>query len=120
MCPPCLSSSLSAGSGATKAKAASSISSPAKPGSSLAIQAGNNAGHTIVNERGEFKLHLVPAGIFYPDKTCVIGNGVAVDPEVLLGEIGRLQSKGIDTSRLVLSDRAQVIMPWHVAARPPR
>ena len=75
--------------------------------------AGNNAGHTIVNERGEFKLHLVPAGIFYPDKTCVIGNGVAVDPEVLLGEIDNLKAKGIDTSRLVLSDRAQVVMPWH-------
>ena len=75
--------------------------------------AGNNAGHTIVNERGEFKLHVVPAGIFYPDKTCVIGNGVAVDPEVLLGEIDSLQSRGIDTSRLVLSDRAHLIMPWH-------
>ncbi len=75
--------------------------------------AGNNAGHTIVNDRGEFKLHLVPAGIFYPEKTCVIGNGVAVDPEVLLGEIEGLQDKAIDTSRLVLSDRAQVIMPWH-------
>lgn len=77
--------------------------------------AGNNAGHTIVNDRGEFKLHLVPAGIFYPDKTCVIGNGVAVDPEVLLGEIEGLHSNGIDTSRLVLSERAQVIMPWHRA-----
>lgn len=76
--------------------------------------AGNNAGHTIVNERGEFKLHLVPAGIFYPEKTCVIGNGVAVDPEVLLDEIESLRDKGIDTSRLVLSDRAQVIMPWHI------
>jgi adenylosuccinate synthase len=75
--------------------------------------AGNNAGHTIVNDRGEFKLHLVPAGIFYPDKTCVIGNGVAIDPEVLLGEIKSLQDKGIDTSKLIVSDRAQVIMPWH-------
>jgi len=77
--------------------------------------AGNNAGHTIVNERGEFKLNLVPAGIFYPEKTCVIGNGVAVDPAVLLGEIGMLHSKGIDTSRLMLSDRAQLVMPWHIA-----
>lgn len=77
--------------------------------------AGNNAGHTIVNERGEFKLNLVPAGIFYPEKTCVIGNGVAVDPGVLLSEIEGLQAKGIDTSKLVLSDRAQLIMPWHVA-----
>ncbi|WP_322819730.1 adenylosuccinate synthase [Tepidiforma sp.] len=75
--------------------------------------AGNNAGHTIVNELGEFKLHLVPAGIFYPEKTCVIGNGVAIDPEVLLGEIDGLERKGIDTSRLVVSDRAHVIMPWH-------
>jgi adenylosuccinate synthase len=77
--------------------------------------AGNNAGHTIVNDRGEFKLHLVPAGIFYPEKTCVIGNGVAVDPEVLLDEIDSLEAKGIDTSRLVVSDRAQMIMPWHKA-----
>jgi adenylosuccinate synthase len=75
--------------------------------------AGNNAGHTIVNDRGEFKLNVVPAGIFYPEKTCVIGNGVAVDPAVLLSEIEGLQAKGIDTSKLVLSDRAHVIMPWH-------
>lgn len=75
--------------------------------------AGNNAGHTIVNERGEFKLHLVPAGIFYPDKTCVIGNGVAVDPEELLSEIDHLEARGVNTARLVLSDRAQVVMPWH-------
>lgn len=75
--------------------------------------AGNNAGHTIVNDRGEFKLHLVPAGIFYPDKTCIIGNGVAVDPEVLLGEIDNLEAKGISTTRLMLSDRANLIMPWH-------
>lgn len=76
--------------------------------------AGNNAGHTIVNERGEFKLHLVPAGIFYPEKTCVIGNGVAIDPEVLLGEIEHLDKNGIDTTKIVVSDRAQVIMPWHI------
>src|SRR3972149_5593908 len=65
--------------------------------------------------RGEFKLHLVPAGIFYPEKTCVIGNGVAVDPEVLLDEIDSLETKGIDTSRLIVSARAQLIMPWHRA-----
>ncbi|MFN0147957.1 MAG: adenylosuccinate synthase [Dehalococcoidia bacterium] len=76
--------------------------------------AGNNAGHTIVNERGEFKLHLVPAGIFYPEKTCVIGNGVAVDPGVLLGEIDTLEAKGVSTKRLMVSDRAQMVMPWHV------
>ena len=66
-----------------------------------------------MNERGEFKLNVVPAGIFYPEKTCVIGNGVAVDPAVLLSEIEGLEAKGINTSRLVLSDRANVIMPWH-------
>ena len=76
--------------------------------------AGNNAGHTIVNERGEFKLHLVPAGIFYPEKTCIIGNGCAVDPEVLLGEIQQLEARGVSTARLMVSDRANVIMPWHV------
>ena len=75
--------------------------------------AGNNAGHTIVNDLGEFKLHLVPAGIFYPEKTCLIGNGVAVDPEVLLDEISQLDSRGIDTSKLWVSARAQVVMPWH-------
>lgn len=75
--------------------------------------AGNNAGHTIINDKGEFKLHLVPAGIFYPEKTCLIGNGVAIDPEVLLQEIGQLEERGIDTSKLIVSDRAQAIMPWH-------
>ncbi len=76
--------------------------------------AGNNAGHTVVNELGEFKLHLVPAGIFYPDKVCVIGNGVVVDPAVLLGEIEELESRGVSVrGRLFLSDRAQVLMPWH-------
>jgi adenylosuccinate synthase len=76
--------------------------------------AGNNAGHTIINELGEFKLHLVPAGVFYPDKTCIIGNGVMVDPEELLKEIGDLESRGVDVKgRLFVSDRAQVLMPWH-------
>ena len=76
--------------------------------------AGNNAGHTVINELGEFALHLVPAGIFYPDKVCVIGNGLVVDPAVLLGEIEELESRGVSVcGRLSLSDRAQVLMPWH-------
>jgi len=76
--------------------------------------AGANAGHTVVNEAGEFALHLVPAGIFYPDKVCVIGNGVVVDPTGLLNEIEGLESRGISVKgRLFLSDRAQVLMPWH-------
>ncbi len=76
--------------------------------------AGNNAGHTIINELGEFKLHLVPAGIFYPDKLCLIGNGVVIDPEVLLQEVSHLEERGVSVrERLFVSDRAHVIMPWH-------
>src|SRR3990170_872028 len=76
--------------------------------------AGNNAGHTVINELGEFRLHLVPAGIFYPDKTCVIGNGLVVDPPVLLREIAELEERGVSVHwRLFLSDRAHVLMPWH-------
>jgi adenylosuccinate synthase len=76
--------------------------------------AGNNAGHTIINELGEFKLHLVPAGIFYPDKVCLIGNGCVVDPIELLKEIEHLAERGVQVKdRLFLSDRAHVLMPWH-------
>src|SRR5439155_396120 len=76
--------------------------------------AGNNAGHTIINELGEFKLHLVPAGIFHPDKLCLIGNGVVVDCAELLREIEDLETRGVNVrGRLFLSDRAHVIMPWH-------
>ena len=77
--------------------------------------AGSNAGHTIVNERGRFALHLVPAGIFYGDKTCVIGNGVAILPQTLINELSMLEERGVDTSQLLISDRAHVVMPWHVA-----
>jgi adenylosuccinate synthase len=76
--------------------------------------AGNNAGHTVVTDRGVFRLHLVPAGIFYPDKLCLIGNGVVIDPHVLLEEIESLESSGISTKNLFVSDRAHVIMPYHL------
>lgn len=75
--------------------------------------AGDNAGHTIINHLGKFVLHLVPAGIFYPDKQCVIGNGVVINPEVLLNEIEQLESRGVSTKLLSVSDRAQVLMPYH-------
>ena len=75
---------------------------------------GNNAGHTVVNERGEFQLHLVPSGICWPGVTGIIGNGVVVNPEVLLGEIAGLQNQGISTDQLFISDRAHVIMPYHI------
>ena len=76
--------------------------------------AGDNAGHTVINHMGEFALHLVPAGIFYPEKTCLIGNGVVVNPRVLLDEIEQLESQGVSTKHLFVSDRAQVLMPYHL------
>ncbi len=75
---------------------------------------GDNAGHTIVNHYGEFGLHLVPSGIFYPGVTCIIGNGVAINPAVLLDEIDQLRGKGVNTSGLFVSDRAHLIMPYHI------
>ena len=75
--------------------------------------AGNNAGHTIINERGKFALHLVPAGIFRSDKACIIGNGVVIDPAKLLDEIAMLTERGVSTARLQISTHAHVIMPWH-------
>jgi adenylosuccinate synthase len=75
---------------------------------------GDNAGHTVVNPHGEFKLSLAPSGIFYPGTTSVIGNGVVVNPEVLNKEIDGLNERGIDTSRILISDRAHLIMPYHM------
>ena len=75
---------------------------------------GNNAGHTVVNSRGKFQLHLVPSGICWPEIDSIIGNGVVVDPDVLLAELADLSSKGIDTNRVLISERAHVIMPYHV------
>ena len=75
---------------------------------------GNNAGHTVVNDRGIFQLHLVPSGICWPGVCGIIGNGVVVDPDVLLGELDDLAGRGVDTSRVYLSERAHLIMPYHV------
>jgi adenylosuccinate synthase len=75
---------------------------------------GDNAGHTVVNPHGEFKLRLTPCGIFYPDTVSIIGNGVVVNPAVLNKEVDELNSRGIDTSRLFISDRAHLIMPYHM------
>jgi len=75
---------------------------------------GPNAGHTVHNPHGEFRLHLVPSGIFYAHTTCIIGGGVVVSPTVLLDELRQLWDKGIDTSRLVISTRAHLIMPYHL------
>ncbi len=79
-------------------------------------QGGNNAGHTVVLPTGEnFALHLIPSGILTPGVTNVIGNGVVVDPGVLLGELQGLQDRGVDTSRLLISADAHLLMPYHVA-----
>lgn len=74
---------------------------------------GNNAGHTIVANGVKYALHLIPSGILHKGTTCIIGNGVVIDPAVLLKELDGLREKGIDTQRLYISDRAHVIMPYH-------
>ena len=81
------------------------------------FQGGNNAGHTLVVKGQQFIFHLIPSGILYEDKKCLIGNGVVVDPEVLLEEIQSLKKSGIEVSpkRLSLSDKAHIIMPYHRA-----
>ena len=75
---------------------------------------GSNAGHTVINDDGEFRLHLVPSGIFAPQASSIIGNGMVVDPEVLLQEIKELSERGIKTDRLYVSQRAHLIMPYHI------
>jgi len=77
-------------------------------------QGGNNAGHTVENERGKFALHLVPSGIFHPGVTAIIGNGVVIDPTVLRKEIDGLESRGVLTGNLKLSPGAHLIMPYHI------
>ena len=78
------------------------------------FQGGNNAGHTIVRDGEEFKFHLIPSGILHADKACVIGNGVVLDPHVLLGEIDGLKRRGVDVGNLRISSNAHLIMPYHV------
>lgn len=76
-------------------------------------QGGSNAGHTVVVNGKEFKLRLLPSGILYKGKKCVIANGVVVDPEVLLQEMDAMQAKGVDVEGILLSNRAHVILPYH-------
>lgn len=79
------------------------------------FQGGNNAGHTVVVGKEKFVLHLIPSGILYKDKKCIIGNGVVVDPEVLLEEMNTLQTKGYlqNSNDLLISENAHLIMPYH-------
>ena len=73
-------------------------------------QGGNNAGHTVVNDKGTFQLHLVPSGICWPDVSGIIGNGVVVDPDVLVSELSEISARGIDNRSLIISERSHVIM----------
>ena len=77
-------------------------------------QGGNNAGHTIIFGGETYKLHLVPSGIFYKEKTSVIGNGMVVDPKALVSELKGLQDRGVNTDNLRISNRAHVILPYHL------
>jgi adenylosuccinate synthase len=78
------------------------------------FQGGNNAGHTLVVGEEIYKLHLIPSGVLYPNTTSIIGNGVLVDPRVLQDEINGLKERGLDP-KIMLSERANVIMPYHIA-----
>ena len=80
----------------------------------IRFSGGDNAGHTIVNPMGKFALRLVPSGIFNPQTTCIIGNGVVINPAVLLEEMASLNQRGVATDNLVISDRANLIMPYHL------
>jgi adenylosuccinate synthase len=77
------------------------------------FQGGNNAGHTIVRGDEVYKLHLMPSGILYPGKLCLIGNGVVIDPKVITEEITELNRRGVDTGGLRISANAHLIMPYH-------
>jgi adenylosuccinate synthase len=78
------------------------------------FQGGNNAGHTIVRDGEEWKLHLIPSGILYPGRRCVIGNGVVIDPKVLISELDALRARRVDVSGLRISANAHLIMPYHL------
>ncbi len=79
----------------------------------MRFQGGGNAGHTVVNEYGEFKLHLVPCGIFNPECVCIMGAGTVIAPQDLLDELESIASQGISVQNLYISDRAHVVMPYH-------
>ena len=81
----------------------------------IRYQGGANAGHTVINQYGEFEIHALPSGVFRKGVVNVIGNGVALDPEMLMQEIGTIQDKGvaITPENLMISDRASLLLPWH-------
>ena len=78
------------------------------------FQGGSNAGHTIINNYGKFALHLLPSGVFYQHTTSIIGNGVALNIPYLLKEINSIVEKGVPTPKVLVSDRVQILMPYHI------
>lgn len=78
------------------------------------FQGGANAGHTIVNDYGKFALHTLPSGVFYNHTTSIIGNGVALNIPILIGEINSIVEKGVPKPKILVSDRAQIVMPYHI------
>lgn len=78
------------------------------------FQGGANAGHTIKNEYGKFSLHMLPSGVFYPNTTCIIGNGVALNIPKFKEEMESITSQGVPTPHILISDRAQLVMPYHI------
>ena len=77
-------------------------------------QGGDNAGHSVINPKGSFRMHLIPSGIFEPGAACIIGNGVVVNPKSLLQEMDQLREKGISLGNLYISEAAHVILPFHL------
>ena len=80
----------------------------------IRFQGGANAGHTIVNDYGKFALHTLPSGVFYSHITNIIGNGVALDIPKVFNEVNQLVERGVPAPHLMISDRAQVVMPYHI------
>ena len=80
----------------------------------IRFQGGANAGHTIINNYGKFALHTLPSGVFYGHTTSIIGNGVALNIPVLFNELKEIVSKGVPEPKILVSDRAQIVMPYHI------
>ena len=80
----------------------------------IRFQGGANAGHTIINEYGRFALHILPSGVFFPHITNIIGNGVALDIQKLVDELESVTAQGVPAPKLIVSERAQLLMPYHV------
>ena len=78
------------------------------------FQGGANAGHTIVNDYGKFALHTLPSGVFYNHTTSIIGNGVALNIPLLFKEVQEIVNKGVPQPKILVSDRAQIVMPYHI------